>query len=678
MNAKPIKVLLIEDNPGDARLIREMLADARNLSVAMENAVSLSSGLERLAVGGVDVVLLDLGLPDCHGMESFDRVYVKAPDLPIVVLTGLDDEEVALGSVKAGAQDYLVKGRIDTDLLAHAICYAVERKHAEARLRKVNRALKVISECNQSLIRVTDEPGLLDEICWNIVKHGGYVMASVCLAGEDEGKPVIPAARAGYETGYYEVVKPTLLPHEDGWLDPVGRVVGTGLPYHSDDILSDPEFGPWRDEAVKRGYASCVCLPLVVEGLTIGALCIYSAEAQSYDEEERNLLVELAGDLAYGVQTLRVKARHEKAKEMLERLHSRNALILDCAGEGILGLDKYGAHTFINPAAAKMLGWDAAELIGGPSHESWHHTRPDGSCYPRDECPIIAALSDGATHKLSDDVFIRKDGTPLHVEYTSTPIREGGDIVGSVVTFRDITERWEMERQRADFSSMVIHDLKSPLFCVMGYAEMIAAKPEGELDRETKDMAEVICHSGKKLMLLVDNFLTMTSFEAGKMALMRVTEDVGLMLTGVRDEFGPFARNKGITFRLEIGEDIPKARLDKKQVVRAVGNLLHNALYFTPQKGTVTLSAGLIFKEAREYIYISVSDTGRGVPDEDRDKIFSKYYRSSRTSGIKGSGLGLAIVKAVAEAHGGWVELDSEDGKGSEFRMLLPTAQAGL
>jgi DNA-binding NtrC family response regulator len=130
MESEEIKVLLIEDNPGDARLIREMLVDPARERYQFEYADRLSRGLEHLENGGVDVVLLDLSLPDSQGLDGFDRVQAKVPAVPVVVLTGFDDEALAVEAMRHGAQDYLVKGDVDSTVLNRAVRYSVERKRA--------------------------------------------------------------------------------------------------------------------------------------------------------------------------------------------------------------------------------------------------------------------------------------------------------------------------------------------------------------------------------------------------------------------------------------------------------------------------------------------------------------------------------------------------------------------
>jgi signal transduction histidine kinase len=157
MDSKTIKGLLIEDNPGDARLIQEMLAEARLIPFDLECANRLTTGLERLAEGDMDVLLLDLGLPGSQGLETFVKVHSQAPEVPVVVLTGLDDEALAVEAVRKGAQDYLVKGQVDGKLLARSIRYAIERKQAEKSLKEYSERLEeMVEERTQELREAQD------------------------------------------------------------------------------------------------------------------------------------------------------------------------------------------------------------------------------------------------------------------------------------------------------------------------------------------------------------------------------------------------------------------------------------------------------------------------------------------------------------------------------------------
>jgi DNA-binding response OmpR family regulator len=144
MSNKPIRILLIEDNLGDARLIQEMLNEAKSAPFILEWREMLSSGLQKLAEDGADVILLDLGLPDSQGLDTYSKAQSQFPGVPIVVLSGLHDESVAVKAVSEGAQDYLVKGQIDGKLMARSMMYAIERKRSEMAIKKLRHQIELI------------------------------------------------------------------------------------------------------------------------------------------------------------------------------------------------------------------------------------------------------------------------------------------------------------------------------------------------------------------------------------------------------------------------------------------------------------------------------------------------------------------------------------------------------
>ncbi|MEW6001082.1 MAG: HD domain-containing phosphohydrolase [Nitrospirota bacterium] len=163
------------------------------------------------------------------------------------------------------------------------------------------------------------------------------------------------------------------------------------------------------------------------------------------EEKTKEQLINELVEMRKRITELRKSEAETKRAEELERLRRQNELILNSAGEGIFGLDLQGNHTFVNPSAARMLGYEVEELIGLHSHTIWHHSKADGSPYPEEECLIYKAYKEGSVHHATDEVFWRRDNTIFPVEYTSTPIKEGGKLVGAVVTFMDITERRQVE-----------------------------------------------------------------------------------------------------------------------------------------------------------------------------------------------------------------------------------------
>ena len=208
-------------------------------------------------------------------------------------------------------------------LMAHGLAFREleARKQLEKELRRVNRALKTLSECNQALVRANNETELLNDICRIVVEKGGYRMAWVGFAGQDEGKTVRPVAHAGYEEGYLDTINTTWADTERG-RGPTGTAIRTGTPCIARDILNDPHFAPWGAEAIKRGYASSIAFPLIAEERVFGSLNIYAAQPDAFDAGEIKLLTELADDMAFGIISLRTREEHKHAEEALKKAHN--------------------------------------------------------------------------------------------------------------------------------------------------------------------------------------------------------------------------------------------------------------------------------------------------------------------------------------------------------------------
>jgi PAS domain S-box-containing protein len=189
-------------------------------------------------------------------------------------------------------------------------------KRREEELGRLNRTLRALSNSNQAMMHATDESEYLQEVCRVVVEDCGHAMVWVGYAEEDEGKTVRPVAHAGFDDGYLEKLNLTCADTERG-RGPTGTAIRTGKVSTCRNMLTDPLFKPWRDEARKRGYASSIVLPLMEGGKAFGAITIYSREPDPFSEDEVKLLTELASDLAYGITAIRLRVAHAKVEEAL-------------------------------------------------------------------------------------------------------------------------------------------------------------------------------------------------------------------------------------------------------------------------------------------------------------------------------------------------------------------------
>lgn len=239
-------------------------------------------------------------------------------------------------------------------------------------LQQANRALRALSECNQAIIRHRVEDEMMQEICRIIVEVGGYRLAWVGSAEQDDEKTVEPLAQYGFEDGYLDRISLTWAEAEGG-RGPTGRAIRSGQPSIAQNIPSDPQFEPWREAAIQRGYASTIALPLSSNGEVFGALNIYAEEPEAFHEEEVELLAELADDLAYGLNALRTREERNRAEEAKRRSEERFSRLFRTMREG------FALHEIIrneqgepidyrflevNPAFERMTGLEADDVVG--------------------------------------------------------------------------------------------------------------------------------------------------------------------------------------------------------------------------------------------------------------------------------------------------------------------------
>jgi PAS domain S-box-containing protein len=383
-------------------------------------------------------------------------------------------------------------------------------------------------------------------------------------------------------------------------------------------------------------------------------------------------------------QTLQAEVTERKrAEETIRQLSSQRELLLSSAGEGIYGLDLQGNTTFINPAAARMVGWTPDELVGKPLHDILHHTKPDGTPYPGEECPIYAAFKEGSVRRVDDEVFWKKDGTSFPVEYTSTPIRDGGRLAGAVVTFKDITKRKQAEtelqrakeaaesanRAKSEFLANMSHEIRTPMNGVIGMIELaLETRPSAE-QLEYLTMAR---SSAESLLTVINDILDFSKIEAGKLELDAIDFNLSDFLEETIKVFAPRAHEKGIELACEVWPEVPlTVHADPTRLRQVITNLLGNALKFT-ERGEVLLQV------AREEtvgdavrLRFTVSDTGIGIPVEQQRLIFEAFSQadSSTTRKYGGTGLGLTISSRLVNLMKGKIWVESEAGRGSCFHF---------
>lgn len=367
------------------------------------------------------------------------------------------------------------------------------------------------------------------------------------------------------------------------------------------------------------------------------------------------------------------------AEEELQLVRRQRELILAAVGDGIYGMDREGKLSFINPAAAKILGYTVEELKGKDIHELIHHSHADGAPHRRANCPIQLGLRRQEDVRICDDVFWHKDGTSVPVEYVASPLIDEGVIAGMVVAFQDISERRRLERMKDEFISTVSHELRTPLTSLRASLGLISS---GQLDKrpeKQKQMLDVAIDNCDRLVRLVNDILDFDKVERGTMSLNRETVPVIDMLRRAADKAYDEAVKAQITFRFDAARST-NVDVDLARILQVLAELVTNAIKFSAPDTMVTLGALPAAKNpdtGREEVCVFVQDQGRGIPTEKLDLIFEVFQQgdASDSRALGGTGLGLAICKRIVQQHGGRVWVESELGKGSNFFFTVPACR---
>lgn len=406
----------------------------------------------------------------------------------------------------------------------------------------------------------------------------------------------------------------------------------------------------------------------------------------------------LDGETLYTV-ILRDITHRKQVEETLAALSHEKELILNAVGEGICGLDLAGRITFANPSAAALLGYTAAELIGQSIQVLFmaHGSSPvEGS---EAQSPLISALTGGTVQAAQRTHFWRKDGGMIPVEYVSTPIQEQTEIVGSVVTFKDITERQLVERMKDEFVSVVSHELRTPLTSIHGALGMLASGLLATNPTTTKRLLDIAVTNTERLVRLINDILDVERIESGQITMQCQPCDAAELVCRAVEVMQPMAERVGVA--VEMQAEALAFCADPDRLLQTLTNLLSNAIKFSPPGSTIVVAATTTHNLRRPSqpepevkglgegglgeggdrpilsqpsILFSVTDQGRGIPINKQETIFERFQQvdASDSRNHEGTGLGLAICRNIVQHHGGEIYVESTLGQGSTFYFTIP------
>jgi PAS domain S-box-containing protein len=365
------------------------------------------------------------------------------------------------------------------------------------------------------------------------------------------------------------------------------------------------------------------------------------------------------------------------AQVALKESEAQQRLLLDSTAEAIYGIDIEGNCTFANRSCVDILGFDSVdEILGKNMHDLIHHTRPDGSDYPVNECKIYEAFLESKGTHVDDELFWRKDGEAFDAEYWSHPIINEDEILGSVVTFMDITDRKLLENEAIKAQKLesvgllaggIAHDFNNLLTSIVGNTDFAKqlCKP-GDKISDRLDKVEI---AGRQAAALTQQLLT---FSRGGDPVKRVVS----ILEIARESLDISLRGTNVTGVFNAPDDLYLIEADGGQISQVLNNLIINATQAMPTGGKVTVNCKNLHVESSSepilshgnYVKILVQDNGAGIDKENIKRIFDPYFTTKKS----GTGLGLATSYSIIKNHGGILNVKSIVGKGTTFEIYLP------
>jgi PAS domain S-box-containing protein len=555
-----------------------------------------------------------------------------------------------------------------------------DRKLAEAELLKTNRALQLISLFNQELVRATDEKALLQAACDLAVQKGGYRLAWVGFAEQDEAKSVRPVANSGVNDGYLDTANISWANTERG-RGPTGTAIRTGRPVIVQDTSSNPAFEPWRQAALKRGFASSIALPLKDGDCCFGVLMLYSAEPAVLNSDETQLLGEMAGDLAYGIVSLRHRAERAKAEAEVERTAREWQATFDASNDAIWILDKDQRVLRSNKTAERHFRRSCADMLG---RHCW--TIVHGAAEPIPDCPFIRARKSG-----------RRETMELHqggrwFEVTVDPIRDAaGQPSGAVHIVSDITERKlaaeqilvlnaKLEERVAErtaqlqaanqeleaFSYSVSHDLRAPLRHIMGFVELLHQEAGPALSEKGRQHMTTIAQAAKRMGDLIDDLLAFS--RVGRVELQKTDIPLDQLVQETLGDFEAETESRKIVWKVR---PLPAVRADRALLRSVLVNLLSNAVKFTGARARPEIEIGCVPGADNETV-VFIRDNGAGFDPRYAHKLFGVFQRLHNSTEFEGTGIGLANVQRIIGRHGGRTWAEGAVERGATFFFSIP------
>ncbi len=612
-----INILLVEDSPDDALLLQRTLSKEEAIPFKVTHVVQLADALKRLTQENFDLVLLDFVLPDSMGLDTFTSIIAEAPHIPIIILSGLDDEALAIKALGLGAQDYLVKGGVDSNLLVRSIRYAIQRKRVE------NENARLLTQVEQQRKRLDNIVASVPGLVW-----------------EAWGRP----------------------DEANQQIDFVSSYVQTMLGYSVDEWLSTPNF--WLtivhpDDKEEAGRVAGERFMSGKGGLT--RFRWITKDGRTIWAEAQSVVIKDADGAPIGMRGVTMDVSERKRREEEAQEHEKRfRAIFENTLDAMLIADDQGCYIDANPAACELFNLTEEELL---TRSVLDVSQPDQRAATQQSWQQF--LKEG--EQKGEFQVMRPDGQVRDLEYSA----KANFVPGyHLSVLRDVTERKRLDQQKDEFIALASHELKTPVTAIKGYAQ-IGLRWAGERNDEKLARAlRAIDQQTDRISRLLNELLDVSRIHGGELTLHREDFDLSELVREVISSFEMTA--PGFTFDVSLPSELCMVHADRQRIEQVMINLAQNAIKYSEDPKRIEVT---VMREGGEAV-VAVRDFGVGIPAEEQGFIFQRYFRASNvpSSMYSGLGLGLFIAHGIIARHHGRMWLESAEGQGSAFYFSLPVA----
>jgi len=623
------KILLIEDNKLDQMAFERFVKDEK-LPYDCRVAASISQAHAMLTSEHFDVIVSDYSLGDGTALDILDLV----KDVPIIVVTGVGDEEVAIRAWKGGAYDYIIK---DLELnylksIPKIIENAINCKKMREALDRKQKNLEAIFDATPVGMLLVDgnmKVAHVNNAIKKIVKKEYRQIINQQIGGALNCiKSTCNEHAKG--CGYNPACSDCLLQETIKSIFDSGQSV-RDMEIHPALKVDNKEIMPWFRMGVE---------PIIIDGCQ------------------------------YVIVTLSDITEHKKAEYERQLAEDKYRVIFENSAVAITMVDEHERLISWNRFTEDLLGMDRDDL----------YLKPVRSLYPAEEWERIRAYhlrQKGMQHHLVETRMIKKDGSIIEVDISLSVLTNAeGKTSGSIGIIRDITEHKKAEEKikkmidtKSGFISIVSHELRTSLAAIKEGVSIVFDGMAGRLNKEQKKFLNIAKRNVDRLSVLINDVLDFQKLETNRMNLDIQDNNIKEVVSEAHETMALYAKKNKVELSLELAEELSEAKFDRAKINQVLTNLVGNAIKFTPEKGKVSINVHL----QNEELVISISDTGIGIPKEALPKIFECFYRvNQRDKEIQGTGLGLAIVHKIVMMHSGRIEVASEVGQGTTFTVFLP------